>query len=138
MAAPMNYAQSASPELWMKWALGPLIAVTTMWGQAPRQVAHAPLPTFDVASVKPSVTNPGQPGAERERGWGDVTGRVNLLHIGLSNVLLRAYGIEPYQFQRPQLARQRLYRHPGAHAGRRAKAADPVDVPGPDRGQVQN
>ena len=95
----MTNAKSASPGLRMKWALGPLIAVMTMWGQAPRQAANAPLPTFEVASVKPSTGAGGQVG--REAGWGDVTGRVNLLDVHLADALLRAYGLQPYQLSGP-------------------------------------
>jgi uncharacterized protein (TIGR03435 family) len=54
-----------------------------------------------VASVKPSVTNPGQPSAELENGWGDVTGRVTLLHVQLTDVLLHAFSLQPYQLSGP-------------------------------------
>jgi uncharacterized protein (TIGR03435 family) len=57
----------------------------------------APLPTFDVASVRPSTGTGSQTTAERARAWGDVTGRVNLEDIHLTDVLLRAYGLQPYQ-----------------------------------------
>jgi hypothetical protein len=48
--------------------------------------------TFEVASVRSSTGNSGQTTAERARGWGDVTGRVNLEDIHLTDVLLRAWG----------------------------------------------
>jgi hypothetical protein len=61
----------------------------------------APLPTFEVASVKSSSGTGGQTTAERARGWGDVTGRVNLEGVQLTDVLLRAYGLQPYQLSGP-------------------------------------
>jgi hypothetical protein len=102
MEALMTNAKSASSGLRMKWALlGPLIAVMTMWGQAPRQATNVPLPTFEVASVKPSTGAGGQTTAERARGWGDVTGRVNLEDIKLNDVLRRAYSLQPHQLSGP-------------------------------------
>lgn len=61
----------------------------------------APLPTFEVASVRPSTGTGGQTTAERARGWGDITGKVNLEDIHLTDVLLRAYGLQPYQLSGP-------------------------------------
>ena len=58
-------------------------------------------PAFEVASVKPSTGAGGQTAAERARGWGDITGRVNLEGIQLTDVLLRAYGLQPYQLSGP-------------------------------------
>jgi uncharacterized protein (TIGR03435 family) len=68
---------------------------------AAAQTPPSPLPTFDVASVKPNTGRGGQLAADRAIGWGDVTGKVNLLHVQLNDVLLRAYGIEPYQLSGP-------------------------------------
>jgi uncharacterized protein (TIGR03435 family) len=61
----------------------------------------APLPTFEVASVKSSSGTGSQTTAERARGWGDVTGSVNLKGVPLTDVLLRAYGLQPYQLSGP-------------------------------------
>jgi len=63
---------------------------------------QTPAPSaFEVASVKPSTGNSGQTTAETARGWGDVTGTVNLEDIHLTDVLLRAYGLQPYQLSGP-------------------------------------
>lgn len=61
----------------------------------------APPPAFEVASVRPSAGAGGQAADERARGWGDVTGRVALMQIPLMAVLLRAFGLQPYQLSGP-------------------------------------
>jgi uncharacterized protein (TIGR03435 family) len=58
-------------------------------------------PQFEVASVKPSPARGFQPTEERNRGWGDVTGRVNLRYIPLKLVLLRAFSVEANQLTGP-------------------------------------
>jgi uncharacterized protein (TIGR03435 family) len=63
--------------------------------------APSALPKFEVASVRASVSTGGQLASERERGWGNVTGRVNLLHIPLRFVLLRVYNLRSYQLSGP-------------------------------------
>jgi uncharacterized protein (TIGR03435 family) len=60
----------------------------------------APLPKFEVASVKRTAFT-GQTAAERNRGWGDATGKVNLRSIPLKFVLMRVYNIQDYQLSGP-------------------------------------
>jgi uncharacterized protein (TIGR03435 family) len=58
-------------------------------------------PGFEVTSVKASRDLGGQSAVERDKGWGDVTGRVNLIHIPLRYVLLHAYRLQGYQLTGP-------------------------------------
>ncbi len=68
--------------------------------QSPGQGAPKP-PAFEVASVKPSRGGGGQLADERARGWGDVTGKVNLRHIPLLYVLTQIHGLKSYQISGP-------------------------------------
>jgi uncharacterized protein (TIGR03435 family) len=61
--------------------------------------AVGPLPTFEVASVKPSATDRGE--AATARSWGDVTDRVTLVHIPLKYLLLRVYDLQADQLSGP-------------------------------------
>lgn len=64
------------------------------------QQTTSPLPVFEVASVKPSPAgSKGQTAASRS--WGDVTGRVSVLHVPLQYILTRVYDVKPYQISGP-------------------------------------
>ena len=65
------------------------------------KTAVSALPKFEVASVKPSPGTGGQLAEERNRGWGDVTGRVNLRSIPLRYVLQKVYDLQAYQLSGP-------------------------------------
>ena len=58
----------------------------------------APLPSFEVASVRPVALGSGaQTAADRERGFAGVGGRVYLRGINLSYLLIRAFDLQPDQ-----------------------------------------
>jgi uncharacterized protein (TIGR03435 family) len=78
--------------------------------QAQRAAQPQALPSFEVASIKlnPEIIST-QSAADRERGWGDVTGRVNLLAIPLRKVILRAFGIEGIQLVAPEWVNTACY-----------------------------
>lgn len=92
------------------WSLGALIGVMTMSGQAPRQAPNAPLPSFEVASVKPHVPGPsGRTSAEAAKGSAGIGGRFVLEGISPLALLMRAFGIQPDQIGGPDWIRTQTF-----------------------------
>jgi len=85
----------------MKWALGPLIAVMTMWGQAPRQAANEPPPTFEVASVKPSPPVPADMARLGSIGAKIDPSQARFTRASLTGLIARAYRVDRFQISGP-------------------------------------
>lgn len=82
-----------------------VVAVVCGWtvlggiANAQTKTAAGASPVFEVASVKPSIAD--RTAAATKRSWGDVTGRVTLVHIPLQYLLLQVYDLQPNQLSGP-------------------------------------
>jgi uncharacterized protein (TIGR03435 family) len=107
MSSPFTRKLNFGKKLLLAAAAVVAIAVPIAVGliNAPRGSAQsqtpASLPSFEVASVKESTAFGGQAAEERDKGWGDITGRVNLRYITLRYVLMHAYNLQSHQLLGP-------------------------------------
>ena len=80
-------------------ALAGIVTGIAVFAQAP-----APLPSFEVASVRPNTSASGNGGMGTQRG-----GRLTATNIALRALIRSAFGVQDFQLEAPDWARDARY-----------------------------